>query len=153
DPAAQTWGERRDPWLVQIPCRYGTIYPHGGDLLALDLDGHRMLTKPLLAIPGVRLHQDGDHEKTFVFPPAVFDPVVALLPPRPRRQWTDEERQVQAERLARNLAVPQVNPHFAADAAGEPAAPGASPPRGEIARKCPFQRGQRLRGHPVAGRG
>jgi hypothetical protein len=25
---------KRDPWLYVLPCRYGTIYPHGQDTLA-----------------------------------------------------------------------------------------------------------------------
>ncbi len=41
-----TWDEAREgwdesPWLMQIPCRGGiTIYPHGGNLLAVEVDYH-----------------------------------------------------------------------------------------------------------------
>ena len=31
------------PWTVTIPCRWGTIYPHGGEMLAVEIDGHPKL--------------------------------------------------------------------------------------------------------------
>lgn len=101
-----TWDEAAgprptDPWLMQIPCQAGTIYPHGGDKLALELDYHRHLAKRVAAIPGVRLHQDGDHEKTFVFPSDLFDAVAAIVQPKRRRQLTPEQKQSAVDRLAK----------------------------------------------------
>jgi len=93
--------DKRDPWYMQIPCRFGIIYPQGGDLLAAEVDRHPRLTKPLLAIAGVHLSQDGDTEKTFTFPVQVFDEIAVILQPRKKRQITEEER----ERLAKMSAI------------------------------------------------
>jgi hypothetical protein len=46
---------KNDPWLYQIPCRYGVIYPHGRDTLALEFDYRTPTTKKVLAIPGEEL--------------------------------------------------------------------------------------------------
>jgi hypothetical protein len=63
DLIAVTPSERKDPWMVTIPCRGGAvIYPYGGELLALELDYRTLLAKRVAAIPGVRLHQSGDGE-------------------------------------------------------------------------------------------
>jgi hypothetical protein len=60
DDAASTWGERTDPWMMTIPCRWGVIYPHGANVLALELDGHPKIAKLVASNPGIVLHQDGD---------------------------------------------------------------------------------------------
>lgn len=85
--------EDHDPWMMQIPCKWGiTIYPHGGESLAVEVDGHNRIAKKLGAIPGVVLHQDGDDEKTFLFPITVFDPVAAIVDPKRVKQMTDEQK-------------------------------------------------------------
>lgn len=101
-----TWDEaagagRSDPWLMQIPCCFGTIYPQGGDLLALELDRHPKVAKEVAAIPGVRLWQDGDKDKTFLFPASQFEAVAALVQPKCRRRLTEEQRQANLDRLAK----------------------------------------------------
>src|SRR5262245_28404203 len=58
--------EKLDPWMMQLPCRFGIIYPYGGDLLAVEVDYHPKAAKALGAIPGVVLYLDGHEEKTFV---------------------------------------------------------------------------------------
>lgn len=63
DPAAETWGNRRDPWLMQIPCRYGTIYPHGGDVLAIDLTGRNIIANRLSALPCCRVYNWGEDDR------------------------------------------------------------------------------------------
>jgi hypothetical protein len=92
-----------DPWMMQIRCRGGvTIYPHGGDLLAVEVDYHRYLAKRLAAIPGVTLHQDGGNEKTF--PLALFEQVAALVRPRRKRKLSLEQRAAATARLAQARA-------------------------------------------------
>src|SRR4051794_23742472 len=92
----------RDPWYALIPCRGNvTIYPFGWDLLAVEVDRHPGLAKQLSTIPGVTLHQAGDHERTYLFPAHLFDQVAAIVKPRRRRKLTPEQRQAAAERLAR----------------------------------------------------
>ena len=104
DPAARTRRQKRDPWMMQLPCR-GTgvcIYPHGGDKLAVQLDGRPGLTKKVAAIPGVELWQNGDGEKTFLFPVGRFTEVAAVVKPHRRRRLSAEQR---AELAARLLAA------------------------------------------------
>jgi len=104
DPAYDTKGRHRrtvDPWMMQLPCRFGVIYPHGGNLLAVEVDCHPKVAKALGAISGVVLYLDGDGEKTFLFPVDLFDQVAEVVKPYRRRQWTEEARRDVAERLAR----------------------------------------------------
>jgi hypothetical protein len=83
---------KSDPWMMTIPCRFGTIYPHGGEDLAVEVDGHARISKKVGAIPGIVLHQDGDDEKTFVFPVDLFDQVAAIVEPKRVKRLTDEQR-------------------------------------------------------------
>jgi hypothetical protein len=92
DPAALTRAERRDPWLQTILCRFGTIYPFGEGLLAAEVDYHPRVARRLADIPGVRLHQDGDGEKTFVFPVELFEEVARVV--RPLRKYQSSPRQL-----------------------------------------------------------
>jgi hypothetical protein len=41
---------RLDPWGWQIRCKFGLIYPHGGDRLAVECDYHPQLAKRLAAL-------------------------------------------------------------------------------------------------------
>jgi hypothetical protein len=92
DPAAVTPAERHDPWMMTLPCQRGTIYPHGGDVLAVEVEGRPMTAARLAAIPGVRLHLDGTTEKTFLFPADLFPAVAAVVLPRKRRKLSPENR-------------------------------------------------------------
>jgi hypothetical protein len=83
---------RNDPWMMTIPCRFGTIHPNGGENLAIEVDGHPRIAKKVGAIPGIVLHQDGDDEKTFVFPTDLFDQVAAIVEPKQVKRLTDEQR-------------------------------------------------------------
>src|SRR5262245_14096623 len=103
-----TWDEaagnaRSDPWMMQIPCREGiTIYPHGGNTLAVELTGHRNLVKRLAALPGLKLWQDGDDEKTFLFDLALFPQVAEIVKPhRLPPPLSDEQREEVRQRLAK----------------------------------------------------
>jgi hypothetical protein len=85
-------GSRDAPWMMTMPCRRGVIYPHGGDLLAVDVDGRPMTAKRVGALPGVMLHQDGDSEMTLLFPVDLFDAVAEIVLPRRRRRLSEERR-------------------------------------------------------------
>ena len=91
-----------DPWMMQIPCagRGITIFPHGGNLLAVEVDGRRAIAKKLAALPGLRLWQDGDRECTWLFDVSLFPQVAAIVQPRRRRQFTPEQRETLRQRLA-----------------------------------------------------
>jgi hypothetical protein len=106
DPATRKRREKRDPWLMQLPCRGRdvTIYPHGGDRLAVEVDGRPGLAKQLAALTELVLWQDGDGEKTFLFEVVLFGPVAAVVRPRKRRRLPEEQRRACARRLARARA-------------------------------------------------
>src|SRR5262245_3919365 len=70
-----------DPWLAQIPGRYGTIYPHGMGKLAVEVNGHKNVAAALRKVPGLTMTQGGDDEFTFAFPVELFDQVAALVHP------------------------------------------------------------------------
>jgi hypothetical protein len=93
-----------DPWYMTIPCRLGTIYPVGGDRLAVEVDYHPHVARKLAALPGAALTQNGDREKTFTFPAALFDQVAAVVRPYRRRRVSEAQRQAAREALARYRA-------------------------------------------------
>jgi hypothetical protein len=71
---------------MTMPCRFGTVYPHGPDTLAVEVIGHTKIAKRVAQLPGVRLHQDGDGEKTFLFHPNLIHRVAQIVRPyRPHR--------------------------------------------------------------------
>ena len=39
--------DKLDAWMMLIPCRRGVIYPHGGDLLIVEVDGRRVTANRL----------------------------------------------------------------------------------------------------------
>ena len=82
--------DKLDPWMMQIPCKFGTIYPYGSDILAIEVDHHFHVAPVLNALKGVTLYQDGDGEKTFLFPLELFDKVTAIVQPRQRRHGNPE---------------------------------------------------------------
>ena len=92
DEAASAGGERADPWMMIILGRFGTIYPYGRESLAVEIDGHPRIAKQLGAIPGIVLHQDGDDEKTFVFPVDLLDQVAAIVESKRVKRLTDEQK-------------------------------------------------------------
>jgi hypothetical protein len=68
------------------------VYPFGGELLAVQIDGHPKLARALAAIPGVKLIQNGVRDKTFTFPIRLFGRVAALVKPHRRRRVSERER-------------------------------------------------------------
>lgn len=89
-----------DPWMMQIPCLRGIIYPHGGTTLAVEVDYRTPTAKRLAELDCCRLYQDGDQEKTFHFDVADFATVAKIVKPRRRRRMTDAQKQAARERLA-----------------------------------------------------
>jgi hypothetical protein len=76
--------------MMQMPCRGQgvTIYPHGQGTLAVQSDNRRFIAKQLAEL-GLALHQDGDHEKTFLFLVAMFQQVAKIVKPLRRPALTD----------------------------------------------------------------
>jgi hypothetical protein len=92
DEAASS-AERDDPWMMQIPCRGPgvAIYPHGTGVLAVECDNRPGIAKRLTDM-GLRLHQNGDCDRTFLFTLDQFEEVAAIVKPRQRRILKEEQR-------------------------------------------------------------
>jgi len=87
-------------WYYQIFCRKGHVYVHGEGTLGAYVKGGKMVSK-VRAIPGTKIHQNGDGEATFVFPPELLDQVAeAIGAYKRRREMSEEAKVAYAERLA-----------------------------------------------------
>ena len=102
---------RRDPWLLVIPCRRGEIFPWGGTLLAVSVDGRPVTARKLAQCGVCELVQDGDAEKTFTFDVTDFEAVAEIVLPRRRRRLTDEQRHAVRERLRGYQFQPRTSEH------------------------------------------
>jgi hypothetical protein len=105
DPAYDPKGiHAKDPWYMQIPGakRGVTLYPHGGDTLAVEVNYHPGVCRQLDAL-GLKLHQDGGRhgERTYLFNVSRFEEVAAIVQPRKRRRLNPEQRAECTARLAR----------------------------------------------------
>jgi hypothetical protein len=108
DPAHRP-RESPDPWYAQIPCRFGLIYPHGQAMLAVEIDGHKNVVAQVKKVPGIVLHQDGDTEKTFLFPVDQFGAVAALVHPYRKRRLSEEQKARAVETLRAYQFAPGEN--------------------------------------------
>lgn len=77
-------GQDFDPWLLEIPCKYGRIYAYGGNELCAYTDRPRLLAR-LKAIPGARVHQEGDFELVVRFHVEDWEPYFHLLRAKRKR--------------------------------------------------------------------
>jgi hypothetical protein len=80
-------GQDFDPWLLEIPCKYGKIYPYGGKQLCAYTDRPRLIAR-LRAIAGAVAHQEGDFELVVRFPVDGWKPYFQLLRAKRRRTVT-----------------------------------------------------------------
>lgn len=90
--------DKLDPWMMVLPCSRGRIYPHGDDLLAVHVEGHRLVRGKLKRL-GLTLHGEGDDEATFLFPLDRFDEVAKIVRPYRRPQLSVAERERRRERM------------------------------------------------------
>ena len=73
-------GTDDDEWFVEVVCRYGLIYPKGGNTLLVYAT--RGVKRHISRLIGVEHHQwDGDAE-VFRFPAERLDEVAAVLKPK-----------------------------------------------------------------------
>lgn len=89
DEAYEAKGKHKatlDPWMMLIPCRGGTIGPQGGDVLRIDLEGHRKTAAQLGRLPGVSFYCKGDVESTLLFHVDQFAAVARIARPKRRRK-------------------------------------------------------------------
>ena len=84
--------DKLDPWTMQIPCERGIVYPHGGDLLAAEVEGRRVTANRLRQLNCTTTCQEGDSFLAVTFHAADFEEVAAIVKPRRRRQVLEVER-------------------------------------------------------------
>ena len=93
----ESYGRTDDPWLLLVRCKFGHIFPNGGNVLAASVDGHPNVAAVLRRLPCCRIHQDGDFgELTVLFDVADFAKVAKIMcravagkfPNPKRRQWS-----------------------------------------------------------------
>ena len=81
--------DKRDPWMMTIPCRDGcVIFPFGGGTLAVECGRRR---RRALRKLGLKVHQDGDDGATFLFDAADFERVAEVAGARRRRRYGPEQ--------------------------------------------------------------
>jgi hypothetical protein len=85
------WPKEDWPWLMELRCRYGRVYPKGGEILQATTDRPRIGAQ-LRALPCV-LTTRGDAEIVVTVPVDHAPAVVALLRPYRRRQLSDAQRE------------------------------------------------------------
>ena len=91
--------DKLDPFMMQIPCQYGTIYPDGKHHLRIDIDHHIPTANRVARLPGCELVMDGDFEKTIRFHIERFDAVAAIVKPKRKRVLSETQRDECARRL------------------------------------------------------
>src|SRR5262245_29444230 len=90
---------------LEIPTRVGVIYEYSDTLLAVQCDGHPGIAAKLKRL-GLRVHQDGDDEVTFLVPHEDLDAIAPLIRPRVRRRLKFSDADLpQRRELARTLAA------------------------------------------------
>jgi hypothetical protein len=103
DPAFVPAGKHRkkiDPWVFIIPCKYGTVYPHGGGYLAIDIDHHPVVSRQVGDLPGCELIQDGDQEKTLRFHAKHLKIVAGIVHPYRKPNMSNSQREEMRWRMA-----------------------------------------------------
>ena len=91
--------EKLDPWYMVIPCERGEIYPQGGDVLVVEVEGRPRTRQRLASLDCTTVHQDGDDFAAFRFHVDDFDAIAEIMRPRKRRRLSEEQRRKNAERL------------------------------------------------------
>ena len=82
----------QDPWLAQIICHNGHIYPHGGEMLGAATSYLGSVAKTLRNLSCTRVVQDGDDGINVVFHVDDFDKVARVMRPRSRRVLSEEQK-------------------------------------------------------------
>ena len=89
--AREEGSEQNDPAGWIIPAKYGHVYAHSEELLAVATIG-RGIVRRLLTVPGLRIVQDGSDGANCIFPPTSFDAVAGIIRAKRRRQLSPKQR-------------------------------------------------------------
>jgi hypothetical protein len=90
-----------EPWLMIIPCKYGTICPWDETRLAACTDRAGRIAARLRAMTSIEIVQEGDDGVNAAFTPDQFDAVAEIMRPKRRRYLTPQQRADAVERLRR----------------------------------------------------
>jgi hypothetical protein len=93
--------QRDDPWDLIVLGRCGFIAPYGGNQLLACTNGSLTASRILERVPSASVTQHGVDGQNVRFPAAAFALAAPILRLRHRRQVSEEQRQVAAQRLAR----------------------------------------------------
>ena len=124
-----------DPFYYIIPCRFGHLFAFRTDEVGAMTDKRGAISDRLLSLSCIIPEHTVDAEDgvIVVFHPDDIDEIAQVIRPHRKRQWTEEQRQAVAERLARH----QFKPQKAKDKVGKtcckspsPDAPGVESPVG-----------------------
>ena len=84
--------DNHDPWMMRIPSERGTILPHGGRLLVVEVERRPVTANRLRRLACTTTIQDGEGFLAATFDVADIDEVAAIVKPRRRRQISEKER-------------------------------------------------------------
>ena len=85
--------DKLDPWMMQLPCQRGVVYPQGGSLLAVEVAGRAITRKRLRELDCVTVTQNGDDFLAVTFDVADFDAVAQIVKPRRKRTMSAKNRE------------------------------------------------------------
>ncbi len=87
-----------DPWLYIVPGKYGHVYPHSDQLLAVQLCDTPKMRGRLGRVAGLIHHQIGNVEAVYLFAPDRFDQVAETIKLHRRRGVSDKQFEALTER-------------------------------------------------------
>ena len=98
--AAEQSPAGQDPWLWEIPCKKGVLYPQGPSEVAYMTTSTTQI-KACQTDPRFRLHQRGDREASFIIPFSELSGVLSMLKVKRRRKVTPERAEAMKAHLAK----------------------------------------------------
>jgi len=82
-------GRDEDECFVEVLCKYGLLYPYGGDIiLAYANSGVKERVRKL---PGITHHQYDGNNEVFRCPSSLLDEVATIIQPRKKRTLDPEK--------------------------------------------------------------
>jgi len=83
-----------DPWMFTIPCKYGEVYPQGGERLAFHCRGTIMRGTIKRKFPNFEVRNwTDDGEAILVFFSDQFGDLAKVIKPKRKRRLSEEEKQ------------------------------------------------------------
>jgi hypothetical protein len=106
--------DKLDPWMMQVPGRYGSIYPPGGTKLVVEIDGHSTIKARVGRLDCCEPYQIGEGFGAFLFDAADFNTVAKIIRSHRKRQFSEERRAKLREQMQILNRQTPVNPRLQA---------------------------------------